>query len=44
MLVAILPGASTALPLLGVGQFTELDAVAVGLAIATVLAGMAAPG
>jgi hypothetical protein len=44
VLVAILIGASTALALLGVGQFTELSAVAVGLAIATVLAGMARAG
>jgi diguanylate cyclase (GGDEF)-like protein len=44
VLAAILLGASTALALLGVGQFTELSAVAVGLAIATVLAGMARAG
>ena len=38
---AILLSASAALALLGVGQFTDLDTAAVGLAIATVLAGMA---
>jgi diguanylate cyclase (GGDEF)-like protein len=44
VLTAILLGALAALVLLGVGQFTELEEVAVGLAIATVLAGMARAG
>ena len=44
VLGAILLFASAALALLGFGQFTDLDAAAVGLAIATVLAGMARAG
>ena len=44
MLGAILTFATIALGLLTAGQFTEIDAVAIGLAAATVLAGMARAG
>ena len=44
VLAAILTFATTALTLLTVGQFTEIDPVAIGLATATVLSGMARAG
>ena len=44
MLAAILTFATTALTLLTVGQFTDIDPVAIALATATVLAGMARAG
>ncbi|MGZ8648869.1 MAG: putative bifunctional diguanylate cyclase/phosphodiesterase, partial [Solirubrobacteraceae bacterium] len=44
VLGVILLAASTALAMLGVGQFTDLDTAGVVLAIATVLAGMARAG
>jgi diguanylate cyclase (GGDEF)-like protein len=44
VLTAILTFATIALTLLTVGQFTEVDDVAVGLAIVTVLTGMARAG
>ena len=43
MLAALLAYASIALTLLGVGQFTDIEPVAIALAIATVLVGMGAP-
>ena len=44
MLAALLAYASIALTLLGVGQFTDIEPVAIALAIATVLVGMARAG
>src|SRR3954447_418564 len=44
VLAALLAYASIALTLLGVGQFTDIEPVAIALAIATVLAGMARGG
>ncbi|HEY7076757.1 MAG TPA: GGDEF domain-containing protein, partial [Solirubrobacteraceae bacterium] len=44
VLAALIVFASTALTLLAVGQFTDLGPAAAGLAIATVLAGMARAG
>ena len=44
MLAAILTFATTALCLLTVGQFTDIDPVAIALATATVLTGMARAG
>src|SRR3954470_13824160 len=44
VLAALLAYASIALTLLGVGQFTDIEPVAISLAIATVLVGMARAG
>jgi diguanylate cyclase (GGDEF)-like protein len=44
VLAALLAYASIALTLLGVGQFTDIEPVAIALAIATVLVGMARAG
>ena len=44
MLAAILTFATTALCLLTVGQFTDIEPVAIALATATVLTGMARAG
>ena len=44
VLAALLAYASIALTLLGVGQFTDIETVAIALAIATVLVGMARAG
>src|SRR3954451_23609843 len=44
VLAAVLAYASIALALLGVGQFVDIDPVAISLAIATVLVGMARAG
>src|SRR4051794_30191287 len=44
VLAAVLAYASIALALLGIGQFVDIDPVAISLAIATVLVGMARAG